>query len=366
MSATGGDVRAAASQAAFDVLKTLNPSALATFTTAYNNSMALADPATRAQGSATGAAYAAAAITARTGDGSALATPYTPGGNPGDWRPTPPANAAAALPNWGKVTPFLLTSGDQLYPGAPPAIGSADYATAYNEVKSVGALGAEAAGNRTADQTASALFWNGANGLTWLQVGTIVAENKGQSTLESARTFALLSTSIADALIAGFDAKYLHPVDLWRPVTAIRLGDTDGNAGTDADTLWTSLINAPAHPSYVSTHAAASGAGSAILASIFGDDQAFTFAIAGTNRSFTSLSTAALDGANSRVWGGIHFRFDSVAGLQVGQGVAAFGLSRAAFSPVPEPRSWALMLVGFGIAGGMLRRRQRLDALVPA
>ena len=358
VSATGGDVRAAASQAAYGVLMSLNssPAAQANFTNALNSSLALSDPSTRAAGVATGSAYASAVIASRAADGSTNATPYTPGTNPGEWRPVS-GSAAAALPNWGKVTPFVLSSGSQVYPGAPPTLDSAAYAAAYNEVKTIGAAGAELAGNRTADQTASALFWNNSNGLTWLQIGTIVAENKGLDTLSSSRAFALLTTSIADAFIAGFDAKYLHEVDLWRPATAIRLGDTDGNAATIGDATWASLIVAPNHPSYVSTHSAQSGAGASILSSIYGEE-AFSLTIGDSMRTFSSLSAAATDGANSRLWGGIHFSFDNAAGLQVGQGVAAVSLRDRAFGAVPEPASWMMMIVGFGLTGAMVRRRR--------
>ena len=283
--------------------------------------------------------------------------PYVPGSNPGDWRPTPTAFAPGALSHWGDVTPFLLSSGDQLWPGAPPALTSAAYATAYNEVKTVGAAGAQANGDRTADQTASASFWNGANGSQWVQIATQLAEDEGLGTLENARMFALLTTALADTQIAGFDAKYLHDVDLWRPVTAIRMGESDGNLATVGDPDWTPLNAAPAHPSYISTLSALSGAGSSILRSFLGDDEAFTLTIGASTRQFAGLDAAALDAANSRIWGGIHFRFDSDAGTQLGQRIAAAGLQNRAFGVVPEPASWAMMIAGFGLIGAAMRRR---------
>jgi hypothetical protein len=358
VAALGGDVRAAASQAAYNVLSALNttPAAQAVFLQALNDSLSLSDAGTRAQGIATGAAYAGALLAARAADGSAFMPAYAPGSNPGDWRPTPPGNAAGALSNWGNVTPFLLTRGDELWPGPPPALTSAEYAAAYNEVKTVGAAGAEANGDRTPDQTASANFWQNANGSQWLRIGTQLAEDEGLTTLDNARMFALLTTALADTQIAGFDAKYLHEVDLWRPVTAIRLGDTDGNAATIGDPNWQPQNAAPAHPSYISTLSALSGAGSSILKSFLGDDEGFTLTINGLSRDFTGLDAAAADAANSRIWGGIHFRFDSSAGTQLGRNIAAVGLQNSAFQAVPEPSTWAMMIAGFGLIGGAVRR----------
>lgn len=353
ISTSGGDARAAASQAAYDVLVALNPGAQPALQTALNDSLALVTDATaRANGIATGQAYAAAILAARSTDGSTAVVPYTTTGLPGDYRPTGMGSAAA--PHWGSVDPFIMLSGDQFRAAPPPALGSAEYAAAYNEVKELGSAGSL---TRTADQTAAALFWDAANGAPWLRIGVTVAEDEALSTLEFASAFALLTTSMADALIAGFDSKYEYR--LWRPITAIREGDTDGNAATVGDPMWTSLFPAPLHPSYISTHSALSGAGSTILSSIFGDDEGFTITIAGDTRSFTGLAHAAQDGANSRLWGGIHFGFDNQAGLTLGQQIGAFALRRNTFDAIPEPGTWAMLIAGFGFIGGAVRARTR-------
>ncbi|WP_327458365.1 PEPxxWA-CTERM sorting domain-containing protein [Sphingomonas sp.] len=352
--APGGNVRAAASQAAHDVLVAVNGSQAATYGAALTASLALVAPGTaKANGVATGAAYASALVTLRANDGS---TPppgfsYTPGNLPGQWRPTPPGNAPAAIPFWGNVTPFLLNSGNQFRPLAPPTLDSAEYLSAYSEVKEIGSL---TSASRTADQTASALFWDVSNGTTWNRIGLDLISDDGLSTLENARVMAKLSTAIADSLIAGFDAKYAY--NFWRPVTAIREGDNDGVAGTSGDAGWSALFATPAHPSFVSTHSTQSGAASAVLLSLV-QDQAFCNTISGDTRCFTGIADAAADAANSRVWGGIHFRFDNEIGLATGQAVAGWALSQAAFNAVPEPASWALMIAGFGLAGSALRRR---------
>jgi hypothetical protein len=351
--APGGNVRAAAAAAAHKVLTTYNPGNTALYDAALTNSLALVgNGANKANGIATGLAYANAMIALRTGDGSGAVVPYTPGMNPGDWRPTPPGNAPAALPHWGGVTPFMLSSGSQFRPDAPPALGSAEYAAAYNEVKEIGAIGSA---TRTADQTASALFWDVSNGLTWIRIGVDVVADDGKSPLENARIMAKLSTAVADSLIAGFDAKYHH--NFWRPVTAIREGDSDGNLDTMGDAAWSPLFNTPAHPSYLSTHSMQSGAAAAVLLALT-QDQAFCNTIGPDTRCFAGIGQAAQDAANSRLWGGIHFRFDNELGLAAGQAVGQWALAQNAFNAVPEPASWALMIAGFGVAGAAARRRK--------
>lgn len=353
----GGDSRAAASKAARDVLVALNPANAAQYDAALTASLALVpDGVAKTNGLATGAAYATAVLAKRASDGSSASGSYTPNGDPGNWVPTSPT--PAALPHWGYVDPFLMASGDQFRPGPPPALGSAEYTDAYNEVKALGSLGSAL---RTADQTASALFWDAANGSPWLRIGLLVAEDQNLDTLGFARSFALLTTSLADSLISGFDAKYEY--DFWRPITAIQNGDLDGNAGTEGDATWASLFAAPNHPSYMSTHSALSGAGSGVLIALFGDDHEFEFSIGPDTRAFTSISQAAADGANSRLWGGIHFSFDNAAGMATGLAIAEHALAGNSFNTVPEPASWAMMILGFGLVGVCVRRRRALPVL---
>ncbi len=359
----GGDKRAAAAQAAHDVLVALNPANVAAYDTALTNSLALVSGGSaKANGVLTGKAYAAAILANRTGDGSGNVVSYTTTGLPGDWRPTPPAFGAPAVPQWGGVKTFVLSAADAaaVHPGPPPALDSAAYAAAYNEVKDIGSANS---GTRTADQTASALFWDVANGGTWIRVGLTIAEDEGMNTLQLSKAFATLSTGLADAAIEGFAAKYEYR--LWRPVTAIQLGETDGNPDTVGDPSWSPLFATPAHPSYISTHSDLSATGASILRAFFGDDEAFTFSIGPDTRSFTSLNQAALDAANSRLWGGIHFRFDNEAGLALGRGIGAHILAEQPFGAIPEPSSWALLIAGFGWAGMAMRRRGHSSRVGP-
>lgn len=355
VSSPGGDSRAAAARAAHDVLVALNAANASVYDTALTNSLALiGDGAAKTNGLATGAAYASAILASRSGDGAAAIVPYTTTGLPGDWRPTPPGFGAPAVPGWGDVKTFVLSPADAaaVHPAPPPALGSSEYAAAYNEVKEIGAIGSL---TRTPDQTDSALFWDAANGGTWIRVGLTIAEDENFSTLRLASAFSTLSTGLADAAIEGFAAKYEYR--LWRPVTAIQLGDSDGNAATIADPAWASLFATPPHPSYISTHSDLSAAGASILSAYFGDDEAFSFSIGPDTRHFTSLAEAEADAANSRLWGGIHFRFDNDAGLKLGNEVGARVLASGFFGAVPEPSSWGMMLVGFAAVGMGLRSR---------
>ena len=122
------------------------------------------------------------------------------------------------------------------------------------------------------------------------------------------------------------------------------------------DANWSPLFGTPAHPSYPSTHSLQSGAASTVLLGLI-DDQSFCNTIGPDSRCFAGIGEAAQDAANSRLWGGIHFRFDNEVGLATGQAIGQWALAQSAFDPVPEPTSWALMIAGFGLAGAALRRR---------
>jgi hypothetical protein len=351
---SGGDTRAATAVAAYNVLVAVNPAKAADYAAARDASLALVpDGAAKTAGMATGAAIATATLALRANDGATAVSTYSPTPGIGNWQPTPPGLGQAVAPQWGDVTPWVTASGEQFRPPPPPNIGSLEYATAYNEVMSVGAANSA---TRTADQTAAALYWAGVLPTQWVQAGLSVAETSGLSTLENARLFALLNTSLADTFIGVWDSKFEY--DLWRPITAIH--NDDGNPLTALDVTWTPLLNTPPYPSYISGLSGVNGASSTVLASLLGDAHSFCMTTAATGtRCWGSFSEAASEGANSRMWGGIHFRFDDDAGLLLGQQVAGYVLSTHAFDAAPEPAAWAMMILGFGLSGALLRRGRR-------
>ncbi len=351
----GGDTRAAASAAAHAVLSALYPANAAVYNAALANSLALVpDGAAKTKGIATGAALGAQVLALRLNDGWNAVVPYSPSGLPGRWAPTPPANLPGAVPQWGSVDPFLLNAGDQFRLGAPPAIDSAEYAAAYNEIKDIGAAGSL---TRTGDQSYAANYWVAASGPgPWLRAAIDASEAAGNATIDNAALFARMNVAIVDATIGIFDAKYTF--DYWRPVTGIRNGDLDGNAATDKDAGWTPYVITPPHPSYLSGHSGVAGAAGAVLADAFGDETSLCIGWASLNRCWDSYTAAADDAAISRLWGGIHWRFDNEAGLTLGRSVADWTLDQYAFGAVPEPGSWAAMIAGFGIVGAVMRRRR--------
>src|SRR5439155_24560985 len=262
----GASLEAAAAQAAHDTLSALFPGQQATFDATLAADLANIPPGLARQGVAVGQAVAQAILTWRSTDGWNATVNYTPGTAPGDWQPTPPAFLAAALPQWGNVTPFGIPSGSAFRAAPPPALTSADYTTAFNEVKTIGDINST---TRTADQSQIAQFWYGAAGTYtasgyWNQIAGEVAVQQGNSLVQNARMFAMLNFTEADAAIAVWDTKYVN--NLWRPVTAIRAADTDGNPDTTADSSWTPYLATPNHPSYPSGHSGASSGAATVLA----------------------------------------------------------------------------------------------------
>ena len=266
-------------------------------------------------------------LAARANDGSsAPLIPFQPGGQPGDYQLTPPAFAQPAFTHWRFVKPFVLAHADQFRPPPPPALNSPKYAAAINEVK---ALGVATNSTRTPDQTEIGLFWNPPIWATWNRIAQSAVLGHRGSIVQEARTFAALNLSFADSVIAFYDAKYTYR--LWRPVTAIRNADTDGNPDTSADPAWTPLSATAPDPSYPGAHGTISAAGATVLSSIYGNDFPFTVtspALPGADRSFTSFSEAADEATVSRIYNGNHSRIDQVAGENLGHDVANFALQR--------------------------------------
>jgi hypothetical protein len=318
----GASQAAAADTAARDTLVKLYPALQGPIDQEYAGLLAQL-PARRhvAEGIRVGEQVAAQLLAARRGDGSdAKPIPFVPGTAPGDYRLTPPAFSTPQFTHWRFVRPFALRRANQFRPGPPPALTSAKYAAAFDEVKS---LGAATGSTRTADQTEIGLFWNPPIWATWNRIAQTAAVGHHSSLSQNARAFAALNLTFADSVIAFYDAKYTYR--LWRPVTGIQHADADGNPGTTADPTWTPLSATAPDPSYPGAHGTISAAGAETLASIYGND--FTFAVTstalpGVERSFTSFTEAADEATVSRIYNGNHTRIDQVAGENLGRDVA--------------------------------------------
>ncbi len=353
---TGTDKRAAAAVASRDMMAALFPSRAAEFDARLATQLAvLPDGPGKTEGITLGSAAAASMLSRRQNDGSGAPAPTIADGTlPGQWRRTAPAFANPALPQWRGVKPFSVTSSTQFDPGPAPALDSAAYLAAYNEVKEIGSL---TSATRTAHQTDTAFLWRaGANSVTppgqWNQIAQQVAIARNQSLDENARMFALLGLAVADAGITAWDAKYEDLV--WRPITGIRLGDSDGVDGTVGDASWQPLLTTPNHPSYVSGHSTFSSAAAAVLTQFWGTDAVnFTLTGDGVTRSYSSLNEAMNDAGMSRIYGGIHWQFDNTGGLASGLGIGAWVMGNTL--TVPAPATIAL----FGALGLASARRRR-------
>jgi hypothetical protein len=248
--------------------------------------------------------------------------PYLGGNEPGQWRPTPTAFASGAVPQFATMTPWAIESHDQFRPLGPPALDSEQYLTDYDEVR---LMGRNTSPLRTDDETDACFFWeSGSPTHLWDGVALDLLSDLDNELSENAHFLATLNLAIADAIIACWDAKYTY--EFWRPVTAIRLADDDGDGNPD-DPDWTPLLTTPAHPEYTSGHSSASSAATTVLADYFGDDTLFTVespAVPGWVRIFPSFSAAIDEVADARVFAGIHFRTACEDGTILGSEVAGY------------------------------------------
>ena len=241
--------------------------------------------------------------------------------SPGVWVPTTPPIFA----QYARAKPWVLTSADQFRPGPPPQLASALYARDYNETK---ALGGAKSTTRTAAQNEAVKYWTQANlPFAWEVAARQLSAAKGLGLADNARLFALLNVGIANTFITDWDAKFTY--NFWRPVTAIRNGDMDGNDATERDAGWIALNDTPMHPEYPSQAAIISGLAVAVLESQFGPKPAIPFTMvdffdANLKRPFNNIAELDEEQKNVRVWGGIHFRNSLEVGNDMGKKIAAY------------------------------------------
>jgi hypothetical protein len=320
---------AAAAASAHHVLVELYPQQQAMLDAEYTKSLGeIPDGPAKTSGVAVGERVAQRILTIRASDGAAAAigAAYTPGTAPGDWNPTPPALLRPLGPGWGSVRPFFLRHGSQFRPGPPPALTSARYARDFGEIKSVGSSVSTA---RTQDQTDLARLWISTAAQNWNPVARDVAIAQGLTLSQNARAFALLNLAGADAFIAAWDAKFTY--NQWRPVTAIRAAEDDGNPDTDSDPAWTPLLVTPPFPDYIAGHTTYAGAAQSVLQYVFGRHPGVPLSLRsatapGITVTYATFKEIADGVVDARVWGGIHWRTSSVRGRQVGQEIGRYAV----------------------------------------
>jgi hypothetical protein len=313
---------AAAATAAYEMLLYVVPGQQAALQALYDASLAgIPEGPAKMRGVAVGHAAAAAMIAARTADGRFGLFRFLAGSGPGVWKPVLPAFASD--PNaWVKdVKPFLIERASQFRSGGPYELTSRKYAREFDEVKSLGSAGST---TRTADQTQAALYWAENPPRTWNRIINTLSAAKGVSLVDNARLFAEIYMTAADAFIAVWDEKAHY--SFWRPITAIREADTDGNRRTDPDPNWLPLLANPPYPEHPSGHLGLSGSVCKTLQQFFHTDK-LTWTdtnIAGRTRSFTRLSDAVEEIVGARVWSGIHFLNADEASVHIAREIARY------------------------------------------
>ena len=332
-SGASGSPEAAAAKAAHDVLVAILPSQAASLDTAYHNYFTSHGLAEDDPGVNIGALAAAGILALRATDGrlpNPLPPPFTGGTAPGQWRPTPsllpgpPPSLAPMSSSWlATVPPFTLKSGDQFRADPPPPLSSEQYAKDYYEVKALGAL---TNSTRTPEQTRLASFFAGNFLILYNQTLRDVAAWRTDNIGDNARLLALGTLAIADALITSWDSKKQYP--FWRPITAIREGENDGNPQTEGDPNWQPFLNTPNYPDWTSGANNGAGALTRLLELYFGTDR-MSFTVVSANpqaapnrRTYNRLSDLSWDVVDVRIYQGIHFRTADEVARKQGRQVA--------------------------------------------
>jgi hypothetical protein len=312
---------AAAAAAAGAVLVKLVPDAAADVQSTLTSYLAtLPDGEAKSKGIQLGQEVAARILEIREKDGASAPDAYRPKTKPGVYIPTP-ITVGSQFPN---MTPFALASPSQFRAKPPPSLKSAEWARDYNEIK---VLGAKNSTKRTAQQTENARFWLlvGPRAYNPLPRQIVLANN--MDLLDSARFMALFSVAAVDAMMAVFDAKYKY--EFWRPITAIRNGDIDGNPATERDATWQPIDATPMHPEYPCAHCILSSSVAAVIEGLVGSDEIPEVSLTspfvpGVTHHFTNLRAFSDEIANARICAGFHYRFSTIAGREMGQKIGDY------------------------------------------
>jgi hypothetical protein len=328
----GASQEAAAAQAAHDTLVALYPTRQGVFDAALAESLAGIPTGLARQGVAVGGEVAREILALRRDDGSGTARTWTPPNNdPGTYQLTPPNFAPAGNVHVPFITPYAVQSASQFRPGSHPALDSPEYAADLNEVRVVGASDADVAGvdrdnnglpDRTADQTLVAELWRVplGNHTVWNRIAQDQAATHDLSLPETARLFALMNMALNDGLLTSHESKYHY--NLWRPITAIQWAE--GVFYPDPKAWKTEHPTTPPYPAYASNASTIGAACATVLTDVFGPDVSFQVNWSQGARTYDNFWAAADEQANGRIYGGIHFRFDCVAGQGIGADVGGY------------------------------------------
>jgi len=326
----GASVDAAVAAANHATLTKLVPSQQASIDAAYQAALAtIADGPAKTAGIDVGHKAAAAILALRADDAVAAAETYRPHATAGVYVPT----AIPAATQWPQRKPWLMTSAAQFRPGPPPALTSESWARDYNEIK---ALGGKSSARRSAEQTEIARFWEYSLPPIYHAVVRSVANMPGREATRNARLFAAVTQAQDDAMIAVFDAKYHY--NFWRPLTAIRSGDIDGNDATERDASWTPFIDAPMHPEYPSAHSILAGAVGAVLQAEIGAGSMPALTTTsptakGAARRWTKVDDFVQEVVNARVYQGVHYRVSTEVGAAMGKRIGELAAAKVLWPP---------------------------------
>ena len=306
---------AAAAAAAATVLTTISPKTADEMKVAFAIYLgSIADGTAKSDGVKLGEAVAAKVLEARANDGSDAPDAYRPRTTPGVYVPT----AITISSMWPDMKPFVMTKGSQFRPGPPISLKSKEWATEYNELKD---YGGQTSAKRTAEQTETARFWLVGPPVAYHPFVRQLVTAKQMSVVDSARFMALVSVGLTDAIIAVLDAKYHY--NFWRPITAIRNGDTDSNPATDREATWQPIAPTPMHPEYPCAHCIQSGSVAGVVKAVLGTMDIPEIAItsptaSGVTHRWTNMTSFTEEIANARIWAGFHYRFSTRVGTETG------------------------------------------------
>ena len=278
------------------------------------------DGQAKSDGVKLGKAVAIKVVEIRANDGADAPDDYRPRTTPGVYVPTP----LTAASMWPSVKPWAMTSPSQFRPVPPISLDSEEWAADFNELKD---YGGKASAKRSAQQTETARFWLMVGPRAYHPFVRQLVTAKQMNVADSARFMAMFAVALTDAYIAVFEAKYHY--NFWRPVTAIRNGDIDGNPATERDATWQPLDSTPMHPEYPCAHCILSGAAAAVIASTGGLGELREFSLTSptlpsVTHRWSDLESFTAEVANARIWAGFHYRSSTRVGTAMGEEVGRY------------------------------------------